>query len=192
MLIRLPYLTALTLCLALLTQPASADDNPLLFELPDHSCQLNANASLVEEELLSCIRQAELGRAQAQYELGNYWYRGVLTTQDFEKAMHWYSQASLQGHALSQLQLGKMYANGEGVAVNRAQAFIILKMSAINGSDEAMDAADLLQQTMEERELEQANQALSQIFRRYLQHIQQQLLDEEITPSGDTQDANIR
>ena len=64
------------------------------------------------------------------------------------------------------------YARGEGVPANRVQAFIVLKMAAINGAEEAMDSADQLAQQMSREELQAANQVLSQIFRNYLQDIQ--------------------
>ena len=61
---------------------------------------------------------------------------------------------------------------GEGVPANRVQAFIVLKMAAINGAEDAMDSADQLAQQMSREELQAANQVLSQIFRNYLQDIQ--------------------
>ena len=65
-----------------------------------------------------------------------------------------------------------MFARGEGVPANRVQAFIVLKMAAINGAEDAMDSADQLAQQMSREELQAANQVLSQIFRNYLQDIQ--------------------
>ena len=48
------------------------------------------------------------------------------------------------------------------------QAYIVLKMSAINGSDEALDTADRVAAQMQRNELEVANQVLAQIFRSYM------------------------
>lgn len=151
-------------------------------EAPELRCDLNPQAPDIDEALQLCIRQAELGHANAQHELGNYWYEGLLTEKDYDQALHWYSQASVQGHAQAQLRLGIMYANGLGIAVNKAQAFIIFKMAAVNGSDEAYNHADRLTVEMSEQELELANQILSQIFRRYLQHIQQHSFELNNTP----------
>ena len=84
----------------------------------------------------------------------------------------------MQGHATAQLRLGTMFYRGEGVTANSIQAYIVLKMSAINGSDEALDSADRVALQMQRNELEIANQVLAQIFRSYLL----ELSSETITP----------
>lgn len=163
---------------------AQADDNdsPMLIEIPARTCTLSQDNPNLASELTHCIQLAELGYDYAQYELGNYWYDGVLTEQNYNEAIRWYSQASMQGHPEAQLRLGLMYAKGQGAAVNKAQAFIILKMAAINGSDEAYNEADRLILDMETQELELANQVLSQIFRKYLQQIQDHNLEQLLAP----------
>jgi hypothetical protein len=45
-------------------------------------------------------------------------------------------------------------------------------MAAVNGSDEAMDSADLIAAQMPREELEIASQVLGQIFRSYLLELQ--------------------
>lgn len=172
------HLTLFALWLALLP-PVSAADAPLLIEGRPATCQPLQPGPGLKEGLELCIRQAELGHANAQYIMGNYWYEGELVEQDFQQAMHWYEQASLQGHAGAQYRLGMMFAAGEGVAVNRSQAYIILKMSAINGSDLAFDASDRLDALMSKEERQQANDVLSHIFRRYLRQIQEQGLQDD-------------
>lgn len=171
------YLTLFALLLTLTATGTRADEQPpLLIDAAPRTCQPLQDGPTLEADLQLCIRQAELGHAEAQYQLGNYWYDDTLTEQDFSKALHWYEQASLQGHAAAQYRLGLMFARGEGVLVNRSQAYVILKMSAINGSDEAFDASDQLDAQMSREELQQANDVLSHIFRRYLRQIQEQNL----------------
>ena len=170
------YLTLFSLLLALSPVSAPAEESPLLIDSTPRLCQPLQEGPALKENLQLCMRQAELGHAEAQYQLGNYWHNGALTKQDYNQALHWYEQASLQGHADAQYQLGLMFARGEGVTINRPQAFVILKMSAINGSDAAFDASDLLDAQMSSQEMQQANNILSQIFRRYLRHIQEQSL----------------
>ncbi|MDT4870274.1 hypothetical protein FQZ97_1053460 [compost metagenome] len=65
-----------------------------------------------------------------------------------------------------------MFFRGEGVRANNVQAYIVLKMAAVNGSDEAMDSADLVAAQMRSDELEIATQVLGQIFRNYLLELQ--------------------
>lgn len=174
-------LSALACTLLLALQPSAVAQTSSISAV-DHQqpreCSLPASPDTsLESALEFCSGQAVLGYAQAQYNLGNYWYEGVLTEPDFARALHWYEQASVQGHAGAQFRLGQMHAAGEGVPVNRAQAYVILKMSAINGSDDAYDAADALETEMSSLEQEQANQVLSRLFRRYLRHIQAQGTD---------------
>ena len=135
-------------------------------------CTLNTVAEQRSEVLAACEAFAKDGDSKAQFELGEYYYNGQLTAQDLPKALAWFEQASLQGLAQAQWRLGLMFARGEGVPANRVQAFIVLKMAAINGAEDAMDSADQLAQQMSREELQAANQVLSQIFRNYLQDIQ--------------------
>lgn len=65
-----------------------------------------------------------------------------------------------------------MFFRGEGVKANNVQAYIVLKMAAVNGADEAMDSADLVAAQMRADELEIATRVLGQIFRNYLQELQ--------------------
>ena len=58
---------------------------------------------------------------------------------DLAQALQWFEQASLQGHAQAQHRLGLMFFRGEGVPANNVQAYIVLKMAAVNGAEEALD-----------------------------------------------------
>lgn len=176
---KVAYLTLFVLALAGGAAGVRAEEPPLLIDAGPRHCQPLQEGPNLAANLELCTRQAELGHAEAQYQLGNYWYDGLLVKTDFEQALHWYEQASLQGHAEAQYRLGLMFANGEGVPVNRSQAYVILKMSAINGSDTAFDASDLLDAQMTRDERKQADDVLSHIFRRYLRYIQEQSTHEQ-------------
>ncbi|HHX33914.1 MAG TPA: sel1 repeat family protein [Gammaproteobacteria bacterium] len=146
---------------------AYADDNSLIIPAAQQ-CTLERIASEPKVALDECLNLAQLGYADAQFVLGEYWYQGQLTPRDYLQALKWFEQASVQGHAIAQLRLGTMFYRGEGVSVNSIQAYIVLKMSAINGSDEALDTADRVAAQMQRNELEVANQVLAQIFRSYM------------------------
>ena len=168
----------LSLGLCLFTFFAYADDDSLLIPAT-HQCSLERiteNPKLGYEE---CLTFAQLGYADAQFTLGEYWYHGQYTPRDYQQALKWFEQASVQGHALAQLRLGTMFYRGEGVPANTIQAYIVLKMSAINGSDEALDSADQVALQMQRHELDISNQVLAQIFRSYLL----ELSSETYTPS---------
>jgi hypothetical protein len=109
---------------------------------------------------------------QAAYELGEFHYDGKRAPRDLAKALYWFEQASLRGHAAAQHRLGVMFFRGEGVKANNVQAYIVLKMAAVNGEDDALDTADRVSGQMRRDELEIATQVLGQIFRDYLMQLQ--------------------
>ncbi len=149
-----------------------AGDNSLLVPT-DSRCQLNTSPEDLPAAIEACRQVAEQGDAQAQYELGELYYEGRQTERDLRQALHWFERSSLQGNAQAQLRLGTMFAQGEGVQANNVQAYIVLKMAAVNGSDEAMDSADQVADGMGKEELQAASQVLGQIFRSYLLELQQ-------------------
>lgn len=146
---------------------ALADEDSLIIPTT-HQCNLESSGNSTKPSLEECLTFAQLGYADAQFALGEYWYQGQHAPRDFKQALKWFEQASVQGHALAQLRLGTMFYRGEGVPSNSIQAYIVLKMSAINGSDEALDSADRVALQMQRSELEVANHVLAQIFRSYL------------------------
>ena len=69
------------------------------------------------------IFKAEQGDAEAQFALGEYYYRAAEDgVQDYEQAVYWYSKAAEQGHASAQYNLGACYDNGEGVPMDNQKA----------------------------------------------------------------------
>lgn len=162
--------TLLMGCL-LLSSPLSgfAADNSLLVPATG-SCMFDTPAENLAKAVEQCRSLAESGDAQAQYELGEYYHDHQ--PRDLPQALHWYEQASLQGHADAQLRLGSMFWHGEGVPANPLQAYIMLKMAAVNGSEDAMDSADEVADGMSREQLEHANRVLGEIFRNYLQELQ--------------------
>lgn len=157
--------------LSLFPSWAMADDNTLL--VPSNlRCSPERLQQDLEPTLSICQQQASQGDDESQYQLGEYFYQGQLTPRDFKAALSWFEQASLRGNAKAQLRLGGMFYRGEGVAPNNVQAYIVLKMASINGSDEALDLADRISLQMPREELEIASQVLGQIMRSYLMELQ--------------------
>ncbi|KAB0731582.1 SEL1-like repeat protein, partial [Pseudomonas aeruginosa] len=72
----------------------------------------------------------------------------------------------------AQYHLGTMFFRGEGVPANNVQAYIVLKMAAVNGAEDALDSADLVAEQMNRDELDIATRVLGQIFRNYLIELQ--------------------
>lgn len=163
----------LTLGCLLLISPllASASGNSLLVPALGR-CLLNAPAEQLPQALDACQQLGREGDSQAQFELGEFYYKGEEGARDLPQALYWFEQASLQGHAQAQYYLGLMFFQGEGVTANKVQAFIVLKMAAVNGSEDALDAADQVAELMSRTEMETASQILGQIFRDYLLELQ--------------------
>ena len=164
---------ALALGCLLLLQPllVQAGGNSLLIPAMGR-CTLNTQPENLAEALALCEQAAKAGDAEAEYELGEFYYDGKNTPRDLNLALSYFEQASLQGHAMAQYQLGTMFFKGEGVPANNIQAYIVLKMAAVNGAEDALDTADEVAEHMQRDELEVATQVLGQIFRNYLQELQ--------------------
>jgi len=60
-------------------------------------------------------KAADMGNAEAQFDLAWYYYSVKGPAQDYAKAAEWYRKAAEQGHYKSQFNLGYCYANGLGV-----------------------------------------------------------------------------
>lgn len=169
---------ALTLaCLLLATPVASFADNSLLIPASGR-CALEASDEQLADAIADCKQRAQSGDTGAQFELGEFYYSGKRTTQDFGQALYFFEQASLKGHAAAQHRLGSMYFNGQGVPANALQAFIVLKMAAVNGDESALDTADHVEANMPVEQHRVALQILGQLFRGYMQSVQDSFVDE--------------
>lgn len=164
---------ALALGCLLLLQPllAQAGGNSLLIPATGR-CTLNTQPENLPQALAACQQAAKTGDAQAQFELGQFYYDGKNAPRDLTQALNYFEQASLQGHADAQYHLGIMFFKGEGVPANNIQAYIVLKMAAVNGQEDALDTADEVSAQMNRADLEAATQVLGQIFRKYLLELQ--------------------
>jgi len=58
---------------------------------------------------------AEQGNAQAQYEMGEYYFNGYDVPQNYAIADTWYQKSAAQGNADAQTAIGLAYYNGDGV-----------------------------------------------------------------------------
>jgi tetratricopeptide (TPR) repeat protein len=70
---------------------------------------------------------------QAQYNLGNMYYKGKGVQQDYKQAAAWYEKAAEQGDADAQRELGYMYHHGEGVQHDFKQALVWHRKAAEQG-----------------------------------------------------------
>lgn len=76
---------------------------------------------------------AEQGNSEAQYHLGDIYYKGQGVTQDYKKAKEWYEKSAVQGSPKAQYNLGLMYEQGHGVRQNYYLALEYFGDSCDNG-----------------------------------------------------------
>ena len=113
--------------------------------------QLAINANLVGNYTQAAAwfrKAAELGRADAQYNLALICYDGLGVTQNYQEALSWFTQAAEQGHVESQWNLGRMYFRGQGVAQNFVAAYTWWSIAATNGFSEANDDKAIAEESM--------------------------------------------
>ena len=92
-------LGCLLLIVPLLAQAAGG--NSLLIPAMGR-CIFNTLPENLPDALTACKQAAQSGDAQAQYELGEFYYEGKQTTRDLAQALDFFEKASLQGHAQAQ------------------------------------------------------------------------------------------
>ncbi len=80
---------------------------------------------------------AEQGDADAQFNMGVVYLRGIGVTQDYQAAFNWFKKSTEQKHALAQFSLGVMYLQGLGVTQDYKVAFNWFKKAAEQGGSEA-------------------------------------------------------
>ena len=82
-------------------------------------------------------RRAELGDAEAQYELGRMYGLGRGVQADDAEAVKWYRKAAEQGDVRGQYKLGQRYDYGEGVQADDAEAVKWYRKAAEQGDVDA-------------------------------------------------------
>jgi TPR repeat protein len=86
-----------------------------------------------EVRLLGLQLAAEQNHADAQFNLGIYYYTGTGVEKDDAKAARLYGRAAEQGHAMARYYLSNCYAHGEGVEKDDAKAAQLLAQAAKQG-----------------------------------------------------------
>lgn len=85
----------------------------------------------------ACVKAAEDGHRQAQYDLAVYYTEGKMIAHDSKKAAFWFYWAAKQGHAVAQYELGRCFEDGIGLAKNPEEAFKWYLRSAKQNYDKA-------------------------------------------------------
>ena len=89
---------------------------------------LDGNYDMAMQELRPV---AEEGDLNAQFLVGEMYFKGLGTDRDFAKAFDWYFKAAQSGHAQAQANIGSMIALGLEQTRNMSTAYYWLILSAI-------------------------------------------------------------
>ena len=115
---------------------------PISFRIITLLCAVFTIITPLFAENLPDISAAEQGDANAQYNLGVYYYNGEGVDQNYAEAVKWFRLAAEQGFATAQVILGSCYYNGEGVAYDYTEAVKWVRKAAEQGDAEAKQALE--------------------------------------------------
>lgn len=84
------------------------------------------------------LKAAEEGNSEAQYRIGDYYYRGLAGhARNLSQTRLWFERAAQQGDVNAQRDIGKMYLFGEGVKPDAAIARKWLTFAAAQGDSQS-------------------------------------------------------
>ncbi len=88
---------------------------------------------MLEQLLEQRLGLARRGDAEAQYAVGDMYFKGRGAYVDLAKAETWFRRAAAQGHRKAEFKLGYMYLKGVGLEPDSKQAFRWISSSAEKG-----------------------------------------------------------
>jgi TPR repeat protein len=111
---------------------------PTINPSADTNAYYTLTSSLIAEKEFELVafwfrKASEQGLAEAQLDLGDWYYRGTTVPNDFVEAAKWYGKAAEQGNPTAQYKLGFCYAHGRGVTTNFTRAVMWYNKAANQG-----------------------------------------------------------
>jgi TPR repeat protein len=100
-----------------------------------------------------CKSAAKIAYAPAQYCVGYLYRRGLGTQADPKEAAKWYDLAGQGGQRQALMELAEMYWKGEGVGVDRPQAYYYFFLAHRRGAPDAKTRAQVLWKEMSQGEI---------------------------------------
>lgn len=101
-------------------------------------CGAEANAKQTLEEATDSIKsiliKARGGNAEAQNEVGGWYYRGRHVKQNYEEALQWWAKAAKQGNTLAIGNMGLCYQTGHGIEPDSLKASKLYLRSIKDGN----------------------------------------------------------
>ncbi|MFW5425847.1 MAG: tetratricopeptide repeat protein [Methylophagaceae bacterium] len=109
--------------------------------------------------------------SRAEYDLGKAYYEGVITSQDYKQALHWYQKSAEQLNYRALFALGKMYQQGQGVSQDYLKSYINLQTSILmemkyhhQGGAPDKEMSKIREQVARKLTIEQINKAKVDVF----------------------------
>ncbi|RGB42646.1 kinase-like domain-containing protein [Rhizophagus diaphanus] len=81
------------------------------------------NNNINSQEIFDWLLKHQYSSMNATFLLGYFYYYGIETVEDHDKAFNFFSKASKQNHMLARYFVGKCYQNGYGTTKNERMAF---------------------------------------------------------------------
>ena len=104
------------------------------------STPIYAQQEAVTQEVADLRARAEVGVAEAQYQLGQVYEGGRGILGDLVLAVKWYRLAAEQGHPEAQYELGRRYNGGRNLPSDDEQAAFWYRRAAAQGHARAHQA----------------------------------------------------
>ena len=102
-------------------------------------CLMFLTFSAFAEDFNVVMKRANLGNAEAQFQIGRMYANGDGVKQDYKLAVLWYEKAAKRSHPAAQNNLGVLYHNGRGVKKDYKKARKWYEKSAAQGYGRAFD-----------------------------------------------------
>jgi len=101
-------------------------------------------------------KEAERGKAYAQFELGKMYAKGKDVPQDYSEAVKWYRKAAEQGHGSAQNNLGVKYSEGKGIPQDYVEAHKWFNIAGAKGIESARRNRDEIEKFMSPEQIAEA------------------------------------
>ena len=101
-------------------------------------------------------REAEQGKAYAQFKLGEMYAKGKDVPRDDLEAVKWYRKAAEQGHGSAQNNLGVKYSEGQGVPQDYIEAHKWFNIAGAKGLENGRKNRDEIEKFMTPEQIAEA------------------------------------
>ncbi len=133
-----PVWTVAFAMFSLLTTPFGAGqagedgpENPAGYQIKFTEALTLLESDRIEDidRALGLLERAAREGAPIHVILGDLYSRGTRAPRDFQKAARWYLIAAESGDGIGQLEMGKLYLDGRGVAINLVMSILYLELA---------------------------------------------------------------